>query len=156
MPKKNPLNEKPKSIAMIAYTRFSMDSRVQREALSAINAGYSVDFYTLEEGYQNGFENVNFIYRKVSQYNGSSKLRFIYGYMSFFLFCFFSVTVNHFKKRYRIIHVNNMPNFLVFACLVAKWTGARVVLDNHDLFPEVYAEKFKKSLDHWLNTSLIP
>jgi glycosyltransferase involved in cell wall biosynthesis len=35
-----------------------------------------------------------------------------------------------------------VPNFLVFAALVPKFTGAKIILDMHDLVPELYASKF--------------
>jgi glycosyltransferase involved in cell wall biosynthesis len=38
-----------------------------------------------------------------------------------------------------------MPDFLVFAAAPAKWHGARVILDIHDIVPEFFASKFKES-----------
>jgi glycosyltransferase involved in cell wall biosynthesis len=46
-----------------------------------------------------------------------------------------------------------MPDFLVFAALVPKLLGARVILDIHDTAPEAYATKFNLPLEHpliWL------
>src|SRR6185369_11328565 len=49
------------------------------------------------------------------------------------------------KKRYDIIHVHTMPDFLVFAALIPKLFGAKVILDVHDLMPELYICKFGKA-----------
>ena len=35
-------------------------------------------------------------------------------------------------RRYDLVHVHNMPDILVFAALVPKVFGAKVVLDLHD------------------------
>ncbi len=41
------------------------------------------------------------------------------------------------------IHVNNMPDFLVFATIIPRLFGAKVILDIHDPMPNTFASKFK-------------
>jgi glycosyltransferase involved in cell wall biosynthesis len=45
------------------------------------------------------------------------------------------------EKRCDIVHVHNMPDFLVFAALPAKLKGARVILEIQDVSPELMAVK---------------
>jgi glycosyltransferase involved in cell wall biosynthesis len=45
-------------------------------------------------------------------------------------------------KPYQLIHVHSVPDFEVLAALVVRLTGARVILDIHDIMPEFYAGKF--------------
>lgn len=52
------------------------------------------------------------------------------------------ITRKHLAKRYDLIHVHSVPDFLVFAGLVPKLAGTRVILDIHDILPEFYASKF--------------
>jgi glycosyltransferase involved in cell wall biosynthesis len=49
------------------------------------------------------------------------------------------------RRRYDLIHVHSVPDFEVFATLFAKMTGARIILDIHDIVPEFYASKFHVS-----------
>jgi glycosyltransferase involved in cell wall biosynthesis len=49
----------------------------------------------------------------------------------------------HRTRHYDIIHVHNMPDFLVFAALIPKLRGARVILDVQDVSPELMAAKAK-------------
>jgi glycosyltransferase involved in cell wall biosynthesis len=49
----------------------------------------------------------------------------------------------HHRIQYDVIHVHNMPDLLVFAAWYPKWTGAKLILDVHDLVPELFASKFK-------------
>jgi len=44
-----------------------------------------------------------------------------------------------------IIHVHNMPNFLVLAALFPRLLGKMVILDIHDTTPETYFAKFSDS-----------
>ncbi len=48
----------------------------------------------------------------------------------------------HVRRRYDVIHIHNVPDFLVFAALIPRLTGARIILDIHDILPELYAGKF--------------
>jgi len=137
-----------RNIAMIAYTTLSTDSRVIREALAAKEADFNVDLYTLNERNRINLDRMNIIYTENMQYKGKNKFKFVLGYISFFFFCFFKISKNYLNKRYKIIHVNNMPNFFVFCCIIPKLLGAKIILDIHDLIPEVYAQKFNISLHH--------
>jgi glycosyltransferase involved in cell wall biosynthesis len=49
----------------------------------------------------------------------------------------------HQECRYDLIHVHNVPDFLVFSAWYPKWNGAKVILDIHDIVPELFASKFK-------------
>src|SRR4029078_9084829 len=51
----------------------------------------------------------------------------------------------HARRRYDVVHVHNVPDFLGFSALVPKLAGARVILDIHDILPEFYAGKFAAS-----------
>lgn len=41
-----------------------------------------------------------------------------------------------------LVHVHNVPDFLALAAWPARWRGARVILDLHDLVPEFYASRY--------------
>jgi glycosyltransferase involved in cell wall biosynthesis len=57
------------------------------------------------------------------------------------------VTRGHARQRYDLLHIHNMPDFLVFAAWYPRMTGTKVILDIHDIVPELYSSKFgaKKS-----------
>jgi glycosyltransferase involved in cell wall biosynthesis len=47
------------------------------------------------------------------------------------------------KQRYSAIHVNNMPDFLVFSTIIPRLFGAKVILDIHDPMPNTFVSKFR-------------
>src|SRR5262249_24537529 len=53
------------------------------------------------------------------------------------------LTRMHRRFRYDVIHVHNPPDFMAFAAWYPKWTGAKLILDIHDVVPEFFASKFK-------------
>lgn len=136
-----------KRIAMLAYTVLSLDSRVIREAKAAIEGGYEVDVYTLNETAKDKINGVNNIYSRQWQYKGKNKVRFVLSYLRFFMFCFWNLSFRSLsRKKYNIVHVNNMPNFLIFSTIIAKILGSKIIMDVHDVMPELFAQKFGKDI----------
>ena len=47
------------------------------------------------------------------------------------------------KYNYRLIHVNNIPDFLVFTAIIPKLFGTKIILDIHDPMPNTFLTKFR-------------
>jgi glycosyltransferase involved in cell wall biosynthesis len=54
------------------------------------------------------------------------------------------------KRNYAMVDINTLPDFLVFAGWYARWKGARLVLDMHEITPEFFMSKYGVREDHWL------
>lgn len=137
-----------KSLCIIVYSDYTTDARVIRHAESASRDGYRVDVITPNSGTSQPRESINSVdvYRlRARHYQGVSKALYFIGYINFFLRCFAWLSWRHLERRYDIIQVCNMPDFLVFSTIVAKLTGAKIVLDIHDPMPETYLTKFPGS-----------
>jgi glycosyltransferase involved in cell wall biosynthesis len=76
--------------------------------------------------------------------------RDIFKYGIFFLWTFSLLSWMTMRQRYDVIYVHNMPNFLVFAAVIPKISGAKVVLDVHDPAPELLAAIRGGRLPAWL------
>jgi glycosyltransferase involved in cell wall biosynthesis len=143
------MNHRPnpaRSILMIAYTDYRTDPRVIRAAEAAVNDGFEVDFIALcREGDPSVemIRQVRVIHVNQSRYRGRGLVRYVFAYLNFFIRCFFKSAVLSFKKPYAVVHVNNMPDFLVFSTLIPKLMGAKILLDIHDPMPNTFASKFK-------------
>jgi glycosyltransferase involved in cell wall biosynthesis len=132
-------------ICMIAYTRYASDARVRREAEALAARGDQVDFICVKEqkgGMADTYGGVRLFPISASRYQGDSTLVYLWIYLSFLFRSFLLVTRLFFKNRYDIIQVHTMPDFLVFAALIPRLFGAKVILDVHDLMPELYICKF--------------
>ena len=49
----------------------------------------------------------------------------------------------HSRLKFDVVHVHNLPDFLVFSALVPKLAGARIILGVQDVTPELMAVKSK-------------
>ena len=47
------------------------------------------------------------------------------------------------RDRIDVVHIHNMPDFLIFAAIVPRLLGRKVILDIHDSVPETFIGKFK-------------
>ena len=134
------------SVLMIAYTNYQTDPRVIREAEAAVSGGFDVDFIALRrEGDppEELIRGVRLIHLNQQRYRGGGAVRYVLSYLQFFVRCTLKTTWLQLKKRYRVVHVNNMPDFFVFCALLPKLMGAKVILDIHDPMPNTFASKFK-------------
>lgn len=138
-------------VAMVAFTHYTGDSRVRREAEALVQRGDTVDVIALQEegmGAEAERNGVRVVPVRVSRYRGNSGLSYIIQYLDFFVRGCIKLTTLHLKHRYQIVQVHTMPDFMVFVAMVPRLLGAKVILDVHDLMPELYMCKFGVSAKH--------
>ncbi len=138
------------NILMIHFSPYPVDVRIRREAETLIEAGMSVDTISIRDKDQK-LREIHFgvtTYRVNLRKKRSSKLRYIWEYLYFALFAFFKAAILHRKRKYDLIHIHNMPDFLVFCALIPKLFGAKVLLDMHDPVPEIYMTKYNIPITH--------
>lgn len=145
-----------KKTLMVVYSYFPQDVRPRREAEAVINAGYTVDIICLRLPDQTKFENICGVntYRVNISKSQSSRRKYIFLYASFFIRSFFLLNRLFLKNRYAVIHVHNMPDFLVFLSVIPKLFGSKIILDLHDPTPEMLITKFVEDRDSWLTKIL--
>jgi glycosyltransferase involved in cell wall biosynthesis len=134
-----------KRICMIAYARYESDNRIRRYAETLAARGDIVDVIGLHSSdrpstYALKGVNVFEIQRRADnekdQWSHAWQLfRFLFRSLIF-------ATRRHRLIKYDLVHVHNVPDCLVFAALYPKMSGTRIILDIHDLVPELFEAKF--------------
>ena len=137
------------AVFMAAYTNYRRDPRVKREAEALVDAGYRVVFMASSQPGEPDFERiagVDVIKRRRLNTSRTSAGLYVLDYL-----LFFAMMMGHLlrhPRRYSLIHVNNMPDFLVFATWLPRLLGRPVIHDVHDLMPELFVEKFSSGERH--------
>jgi glycosyltransferase involved in cell wall biosynthesis len=143
-----------KHLAMIGYTFYAGDQRLRRTVRTLRKDGWTVDVITLRNPRteaEHDQDGVKFFLPRTRDYGHQGKVRQIYEYVAFTIAAGWIMLRNHlFRQRYAIVHVNNMPNFLIFGALPLRLLGVPVLLDIHDTMPEIYQDKFKVGPEHWI------
>ena len=139
-------------IAMVAYTNYQTDPRCRREATLAAEYGWDVHFYALsKDGRSRTLETEGITLHELpmARYRGSSSRAYVGSYLQFLLRASWAVQSDHLGNRFDVVHVNTMPDFMVAVGLLPRLFGAKVVLDIHDVMPEIYMTKFRVPGTHW-------
>ena len=133
-------------VGVITFDWYPYEPRALRLAEAAENAEYEVDVICLRQADEKDHEVHNgvHVYRvSISRSTGGSLLSTLLQWCWFLLIAGTRVTWLHLQHPYDIIHVHNMPDFLVFSALFPRLFGAKVILDVQDISPELMAAKAK-------------
>lgn len=138
-----------KSVCMPVYSYYPFDPRVRRAAEALIEEGHSVDVICLkgkEEKASGSFNGVS-IHRVSLTHKRGRYLRYVYHYAMFFLQVFLTLNRLDTRRKYDVVHVHSLPDFLVFVTIIQKLKKKKIILDLHEVMPEIYAARFGKDMD---------
>jgi glycosyltransferase involved in cell wall biosynthesis len=142
-----PAGKRP-PICMIVHAYYEEDPRVRREAESLIAAGWEVDVFGLQHPGDSKtavIEGVNLRRLPVRRHQGAGLPVYLTEYGIFLVRAMFAATAAHRRRRYGLVQVHTLPDYLVFAALPLKMAGARVLLDLHEAMPEFFRGRFPKA-----------
>ena len=132
---------------MVTHSFYESDNRVLRYAESLAERGDHVDVLALRRSASlprtetiNGVQ-LHRIQDRFAKGEGS-----LWSYL-WPLLRFSAVSLNWLAaprkdRQYDLVHVHNIPDFLIFSAWPARLRGSRLLLDIHDIVPEFFASKF--------------
>ena len=135
-------------ICMIVHAYYEEDSRVRREAETLVAAGWEVDVFGLRrtgEGPTAVVAGVNLHRLPVGRHQGAGLFVYLAEYGAFLFRALWAATRAHRRRRYALVEVHSLPDYLVFAALPLKLAGVPVLLDLHEAMPEFFRSRFPKA-----------
>jgi glycosyltransferase involved in cell wall biosynthesis len=142
-----------KRAAVVLYSYYPDDPRPRRAAEAMIRVGMHVDLICLHEGNHESrsevVSGVNVVRLPIRK-KRAGKLSYVAQYSQFLFACSIILAYRTVRRRYDVVHVHNMPDFLVFSALVPKLFGSKVLLDLHDPMPELIQCIYNLPLRDWL------
>jgi glycosyltransferase involved in cell wall biosynthesis len=133
------------AICFVVHAPYPEDTRVERDARVALIEGYQVDVVAVRQPGELPQETVGgaHVYRlPLAHRRGAGIIAVLGEYFGYTVLASFYVAARNFRRRYRVIHVNSPPDFLMLAAVLPKLLGARVILDIHDFAPEMFLMRF--------------
>ncbi|MBI4303184.1 MAG: glycosyltransferase family 4 protein [Chloroflexi bacterium] len=122
----------------------------RRNAETLVRAGYEVDILCLKadgEKKRDTLNGVNIHRLPLGERRGGT-FRYFFQYAAFFTLAFFKLTQLSLKKRYDVVEVDTMPDFLVFVTFLYKLFGGKVVLYMYENTPSLFMSGFGLSPNH--------
>jgi glycosyltransferase involved in cell wall biosynthesis len=144
--------QRPLRVCVVAYTFYESDNRVMRYAETLAQEGHEVEVFALQSGGNPKHEEICGVqvHRLQSRVvNEKGQLSYAWRICLFLMRAFYHVSKNDLKRKYHLVHVHSVPDFLVVTALVPRLRGTPVILDIHDILPEFYAGKFGASDRSW-------
>ena len=138
---------------MVVHATYPLgETRVEREALALVDQDFGVDVICLRGTAEPATERVEGVQvhrLPVRRNKGRGPVSQFIEYLIFFTLVSIKLAGLHRRRRYHIVQVHNLPDFLIFAAWLPRLFGARLILDLHDLMPEFYAARFGSSMSSW-------
>lgn len=134
-------------VCHVVYSFYESDTRVRMYAEALAERGDRVEVVSLRKPGMNKHEIINGVeVHRIQKrvVNEHSRWEYLSRILRFFFLTTFFLSRKSLRRhtRFDVVHVHSVPDFEVFAAIVPKILGARVILDIHDLVPEFYAGKF--------------
>lgn len=137
-------------ICMVTHSIYESDGRVRRYAETLQQRGDHVEVLALaKRPDQPKTDTVNgvILHRlQLRKRDEKSKWAYVSQLATFLASSTRHLTRRYHSDRFDLIHVHNMPDFLTFSAWFPKLNGAKVILDIHDVVPELFANKFPSRL----------
>ena len=133
---------------MLVHSYYDEDPRVRREAESLVAAGRPVDVYALrrpDDPAWNEVAGVSVRRLDVQRHQGAGLGTYLGEYFAFLARAGWSVTAAHRRRRYALVQVHTLPDFLVAATLPLRLARVPVLLDLHEAMPEFFRSRFPRS-----------
>lgn len=137
-------------IGMVTHSHFLSDARVSRYAHALAERGDFVEVLALQrdprEPRTERLGNISLVrVQQRSAKTETSPVGHLLPILRFLRSSFLHLTREHARCPYDLLHIHNLPDFLVLAGLYPRLCGAPIILDIHDVLPEFYASKFAVS-----------
>jgi glycosyltransferase involved in cell wall biosynthesis len=135
-------------ICMIVHAYYEEDPRVRREAETLVAAGWEVDVFGLRRPGETAsavVEGVNVRRLPVRRHQGAGLSVYLVEYGAFLMRVLWAATRAHRRRRYGLVEVHSLPDYLVFSALPMKLAGVPVLLDLHEAMPEFFRSRFPRA-----------
>ena len=139
-------------ICMVVHAYYPYDVRVRREAQALADDNHSVEVICLRDENEGARDHLNGvqIHRLPIRKERGGVSRYFFEYLAFFALVAFYLALLNVRRRFQIIHVHNMPDFLVFSAIIPRLFGSKIILDVHDPMPELFVSIYGLEPDHWV------
>ena len=131
-------------VAILVHATVPGDPRIQRQAAALSDAGYEVDVFSLRRPGEASEETAGAlrIVRLPLDRTFGGFVGHMAEYVAFAAMATWRLAIEHGRRRYGLVQVATVPDFLAFAAVPEKLAGVPLVLDLHEDMPEFFRDRF--------------
>jgi glycosyltransferase involved in cell wall biosynthesis len=147
----------PERVALVVHAAVPGDARVRRQSDALVEAGYEVDVICLRRPSQASEERVGAlrtIRLPVDRGTGGVALHMA-EYLAFAALATWRLAMEHRARRYDLVQVATVPDFLAFAAIPERMSGVPLLLDLHEDMPEFFRNRFPEPMQRPLLPAVV-
>jgi glycosyltransferase involved in cell wall biosynthesis len=135
-------------IAIVVHAVYPGDPRIRRQADALTDAGHQVDIFALRAADEAPEESIGplRVIRLPVNRGFTSFAGHMAEYLAFAGMATWRLTREHRRRRYQLVQVATVPDFLAFAAAPIKLAGVPLLLDLHEDMPELFRDRFAHPL----------
>jgi glycosyltransferase involved in cell wall biosynthesis len=131
---------------MVVHAPIPYDGRVMAQVRVALQKGFEVDIVSLRSPGQAAHEVLEGgarVHRlPLAHSRGSGLIPVVGEYVAFTALALAKVARLHRRCRFDVVEIHNPPDFLTLAAIVPRLGRAKLILDVHDLAPDMFDSRF--------------
>jgi glycosyltransferase involved in cell wall biosynthesis len=137
-------------VCVVRQYFYPLDVRVRRDVDALLGQGHHVDVVCERQPGELRHERMDdvTVWRLPMSHERGGSAAYVWRYAAFLVLSTVVVACLHLRRRFALVQVHSLPDTLVFAGLIPRLLGARLLLDLHEVMPEFFGTKFGKPLTH--------
>ncbi len=143
---------------MLTHSYYEEDPRVRREAEALLAAGWDVDVFALRrpgDAPETIVDGVRVHHLDIQRHQGARLATYLREYLAFLVQSCWALVRAHRRRRYTLVQVHSLPDFLVFAALPLRLLRVPVLLDLHEAMPEFFRSRFPRASNPLVRRALL-
>jgi glycosyltransferase involved in cell wall biosynthesis len=131
-------------VAIVVHATYPQDPRVRRQAEALVAAGHPVEVFALREPGQARQEEVGgvLVHRLPVSRRFYGMVGHVAEYLAFLGVATLALARSHRRRRFGLVQVATVPDFLAAAAIPLKLRGVPLLLDLHEDMPTFYRDRF--------------
>ncbi len=145
-------------VVLVTHSYYEEDPRVRRQAEAILAAGHPVDVISLRRPADlpdDVISGVTVHRLDVQRHQGAGLGTYLGEYVAFFVRVALRLVRTQPRRRYGLVQVATLPDWLVFAALPLRMTGVPVVLDLHESMPGFFRSRFPGAANPLVHRGLL-
>ena len=144
-------------VVLVTHSYYEEDPRLRRQAEAILAAGRPVEVISLRrpgdppEGEVAG---VRVRRLDVQRHQGAGLGTYLAEYLAFFVRVALALVRAQPHRRYALVQVATLPDWLVFAALPLRLVGVPVILDLHESMPDFFRSRFPRAANPLVHRAL--
>jgi glycosyltransferase involved in cell wall biosynthesis len=142
------------NVCFVYFARFNNNAVLYREAKAMKAKGFDVDILCLrvnqDEKIFEVIDGLNVYKIQLRKFNEKSSIIYFVRLALFYIKSTFFLSTVGILRGYDIVHITSPPDIMVFSAIIPKLAGSRIILDIHDIGPELYMRKLNAGNDRWI------